>query len=100
MSICFTICSLASLMLYYLNIASLHDGTARIVSISHASLCMRLIFLNSYLHFVFWPSTSFLRSYGHFFWSSYVHFPFGSSLSLAFLFSISLGHGTYKHKPS
>jgi hypothetical protein len=54
-------------MLYYLYIASLYDETARIVSISHASLCMRLIFLNSYLHFVCWPSTSFLRTYGHLF---------------------------------
>jgi len=104
MSICFTICpsvSLLLLLLVFNYCSSRNDGATHIVSMSHALLCTRLILSSRHLHFFYLLAAALLHIYDHlFFWGSYVRFPFGLTLAFAFCLSLSLDHGTYKHKPS
>jgi len=91
MSICFIICSSVGLLLLIFKYrSSRHDGTTCIVSPSHAPLCTRLIFLNSFTSFRLFICCFLFAHLRPSFSSSYVHFPFGFSLSLAFFFYLTL----------
>jgi hypothetical protein len=103
MSICFTICpSVSLLLLVFKKRSSRHDGATHIVSTSHAPLCTRLFLSIRHLQFLYLLAAAPLHIYDHlFFGARMCTFQLVFLCPLLFVFlSLSLDHGTYKHKPT
>lgn len=66
MSICFTICPSVSLLVFKY-CSSRHDGATHIVSMSHVSICTRLILSFCHLHFLYSLTAALLHIYDHLF---------------------------------